>query len=252
MGIAIITGASSGLGEEFARQVQYSFANIDEVWLIARRKERLEKLAASLKIRTRVIQADLTKKSDLRRIKKQLELSNPKINLLVNCAGFGAMGNFMELSLSEQMEMIDLNDKALVSMTYLALPFIQKKGRIIQIASVAAFLPQPGFAIYAASKSFVLSFSRALNEELKKRCISVTAVCPGPVKTEFFDRAKRGSNVMTIKKYFMANADEVVNGSMMASKKRNPIYTHSYVMKAIYLFSRIIPTRFILMIYRIL
>lgn len=252
MGIAIITGASSGIGKEFAQQILYSFNDINEIWLIARRRERLTELAKTIKCKTRIIQADLTNPTDIRRIHRQLQLSSPKVKVLVNCAGYGTIGNFMEVSIKEQAGMVDINDKALVQMTYMVLPYMMKKGRIIQIASVAAFLPQPGFAVYAASKAFVLSFSRALNEELRKRQISVTAVCPGPVNTEFFDIAEKGRTTLQIKKYFMKEASDVVNGALVAAKARKSMYISTIPMKLLYLASKIVPTEFILKLLRLM
>ena len=163
MNIAVITGASSGIGKEFARQMDEGLRRVEEFWLIARRKDQLEELAGKLSHRARVLPLDLTLREDVKRFHLLLQKEKPQIRLLVNCSGYGIMGNFAGLELEEQTGMIDLNCRALTEMTYLCIPYMKRKSRIIQLASSAAFLPQPGFAVYAASNSYVLSLSRALS-----------------------------------------------------------------------------------------
>lgn len=218
--IVIITGASSGMGMEFAKQLDKKLLNVDEFWLVARRKERLEKLDFLLRHKCRIFDVDLMKEDQVKKIEDVLNENKYRIRMLVNCAGFGVMGQFKDLEKKEQMEMIDLNCKALTAMTYMCVPFMDRKSRIIQLASVAAFLPQKNFAIYAASKSYVLSFSRALNEELRDLDITVTAVCPGPVDTEFFETAEKSGTTMEVKKLFMVEADRVVSDAIFASQMK--------------------------------
>lgn len=218
--IIIITGASSGMGMEFAKQLDKKLLNVDEFWLVARRKDRLEKLDFVLRHKCRLFDVDLMKEEQVKRIEDALNEKEYRIRMLVNCAGFGVMGQFKDLEKKEQMEMIDLNCKALTAMTYICVPHMDRKSRIIQLASVAAFLPQKNFAIYAASKSYVLSFSRALNEELKDLDITVTAVCPGPVDTEFFEVAEKSGTTMEVKKLFMVEADRVVSDAIFASQMK--------------------------------
>ena len=218
--IIIITGASSGMGMEFAKQLDKKLLNVDEFWLVARRKDRLEKLDCVLRHKCRLFDVDLMKEEQVKRIEDALNDKEYRIRMLVNCAGFGVMGQFKDLEKKEQMEMIDLNCKALTAMTYICVPHMDRKSRIIQLASVAAFLPQKNFAIYAASKSYVLSFSRALNEELKDLDITVTAVCPGPVDTEFFEVAEKSGTTREVKKLFMVEADRVVSDAIFASQMK--------------------------------
>ena len=218
--IIIITGASSGMGMEFAKQLDKKLLNVDEFWLVARRKDRLEKLDFVLRHKCRLFDVDLMKEEQVKRIEDALNEKEYRIRMLVNCAGFGVMGQFKDLEKKEQMEMIDLNCKALTAMSYICVPHMDRKSRIIQLASVAAFLPQKNFAIYAASKSYVLSFSRALNEELKDLDITVTAVCPGPVDTEFFEVAEKSGTTMEVKKLFMVEADRVVSDAIFASQMK--------------------------------
>jgi hypothetical protein len=130
--------------------------------------------------------------------------------VLVNSAGYGIMGDFASADISDTTGMIDINCKALTNITHMCLPYMRKNSRIIQMASSAAFLPQPNFAVYAATKSYVLSFSRALNQELRKKKIYVTAVCPGPVDTPFFDIAEKTGSTLAVKKLTITRADLVV------------------------------------------
>lgn len=252
MNVAIITGASSGLGQEFAIQLKDYFKDMDEIWLFARRKDRMEELAAKLTQKTRIFAMDFTDDIQLDQWKEILKIVKPEIKMLINCSGFGIIGKFTELSLDEQIRMIDLNCKSLTKMTYYCIPYMVRNSRIIQLASVAAFLPQPNFAIYAASKSYVLSFSRALSEELRKDSIYVTAVCPGPVRTEFFGIAEKYGTTMKIKKYIMVDANKVVRGALLASKRKKKVYTCSIMMKLMHGMTKIIPTSWILFFLRLM
>ena len=189
MNIAIITGASSGIGMEFARQISRKYPELDEIWLVARRKDRLIKFSEHLQAGVRVFGGDLLDHDVYNDVEEALAKTKGKVRFLVNAAGYGKMGTVKDLDVKEQLGMIDLNCFALTKMTLLVLPYMTKGGNIIQVASAAAFAPQPGFSIYAATKSYVYSFSRSLNAELKEKGIHVTAVCPGPVQTEFFDRS---------------------------------------------------------------
>ncbi|MBQ8822220.1 MAG: SDR family NAD(P)-dependent oxidoreductase, partial [Lachnospiraceae bacterium] len=151
-----------------------------------------------------------------------------QIRMLVNCAGYGILGDFEALSVEEQTGMVRTNCEALTHITHTCLPFMVKNSRIINMASSASFIPQPGFAVYAATKSYVNSFSLALSQELKNREIYVTSVCPGPVDTEFFDIAEgSGHGVLAIKKYVMADAYSVVKRALRDScnKKTQSVYS---------------------------
>ena len=163
--IAVITGASSGMGREFvlALDKQQEF---DELWLIARRRDRLEALASETRAPVRAIPLDLGVQSEIDKYKELLETEQPDVRVLVNAAGFGKFKAFTDLSLEEQLAMIDLNDKALVSVTYLTLPYMKEGSCIYQLGSLSSFQPVPYINVYGASKAFVLSFSRALNKEL--------------------------------------------------------------------------------------
>lgn len=207
MNIAVITGASSGMGREFAIQLD-TLHKYDEIWLIARRKEKLEELKGVVRAEIRSISLDLTKQKSFDEFEKLLKEHNPKIRTLVNASGFGKFGKFTDIPLSEQCNMIDLNVKALISMTYLCLNYMPQNSEIFQLCSLSSFQPVPYINVYAATKAFVLSFSRALNVELKDRNIHVIAVSPGWVYTEFFDRADSGNTITYYNKF--ATAKDVV------------------------------------------
>ncbi|WMC92822.1 SDR family NAD(P)-dependent oxidoreductase [Kineothrix sp. MB12-C1] len=250
--IAIITGASSGLGLEFALQMDKIFHKMDEIWLIARRKERMTELAKLIEMPTKVIAMDVTDVNDMRAFGKILEIEDVTIRMLVNSAGFGLMGAFDSLSIEEQLDMLDVNCKALTRMTYYCIPYMQKNSRILQIASSAGFLPQKNFAVYAASKSYVLSFSRALREELRGRNIWVTAVCPGPVDTEFFDVAERSGSTLGLKKWTMVDVERVVREALLDSYDKKAISVCSLPIKSFHVMAKVIPHSWLLGIMNLL
>ncbi|MBD3275302.1 MAG: SDR family NAD(P)-dependent oxidoreductase [Candidatus Marinimicrobia bacterium] len=184
MDIGIVTGASAGLGWEFAKQIDAQ-NNLDELWIIARREERLRTLAEQLDTAARIFVLDLTSKADIAEIERALNDGEYRVQVLVNNAGFGKRANFADIGLDAQLDMVDLNVRAVVHLTHLVLPHMQRGDQLIQVASLAGFLPMGRFAVYAASKAFVTNFSNAIAAELRDRGIIVTAVCPGPVETEF-------------------------------------------------------------------
>jgi short-subunit dehydrogenase len=189
--IAIITGASSGLGAEFALQIERNFY-LDEIWLIARRSGPMNELAEKfLKSHAVILSLDLTSRSDLAALEKRLADENPEIEFLVNNAGYGKIGPFEQLGVHEQIQMIDLNVTALTFLSRVGIRFMKPGSSLIQVASSAAFSPAPYFAVYGATKAFVVSLSDALGFELRDQGIQVIAVCPGPVDTEFFSVAQK-------------------------------------------------------------
>lgn len=249
MKITIITGASSGMGREFARQLDDSY-NMDEIWIIARRKERLEELKEELSTKTKVIVGDLQDREFLSEFQSLLASDNPQIDILVNAAGFGKVGNVNEINGNEQADMIRLNCEALVHMTVLCLPYMRKGSKILNIASASAFCPQPGFSVYAATKSFVVSFSRSLGVELKETGISVTAVCPGPVETEFFNvSGKKENNGM--KDSLTVKPEKVVKKALKDANKGKELSVYGISMKLCCFFTKIIPHSIILKLMKL-
>ena len=200
--VIIITGASSGMGAEFARQiyVQHNRTGANtEMWLIAREDDKLSDFAKTLtgkNIAIRTFAMDLCGTDGAGRVRDVLdtELKGGKfvVDLLINNAGFGTYGPFIETDPMREMSMIDLNCTSLTGICGFVLPHMQRGSRIINVASLAAFLPLGNFAVYAATKSYVLSFSIALAAELKEHGISVCALCPGSVSTHFANVASNG------------------------------------------------------------
>ena len=249
MQIAVVTGATSGMGREMVLQLSDHFP-FDEVWVIGRRMERLKELQKQTRITLRPFCLDLTRKEDLLSLEQALKESGGEVKFLVNAAGYGKIGPVGTASFEEEMGMVRLNCESLCAVTRMVLPYMPHNSRIIQFASAAAFLPQPDFAVYAATKSFVLSYSRALGEELRDRDIYVTAVCPGPVKTEFFDLAETTGQIPLYKRLVMANSRHVVRKALNDSILGRPVSVYGLTMKALRLLSKIAPHSLLLSIMR--
>ena len=250
MKIAVITGASSGIGKEICFALQDRIPAIQEFWLFSRRKESLQEVEEQLFRPVRLFSWDLTKEECFQKYEDLLIKENPEILFLVNAAGFGKLGEACSLSSEEQLNMIDLNIKALTAFTLYSLPYMRRKSRIIQFASAAAFLPQREFSVYAATKSYVYSFSLSLREELKHKEIGVTTVCPGPVDTAFFSVAGNESKLKAIKSLFMANPKKVAKTALMDSVLDRPLSIYGFPMKVFYILSQIIPDEFLLLLLR--
>lgn len=236
--IGIVTGASSGMGKEFVLQLDRCLQNVDELWVIARRKERLERLKQEVShLSLRVLPLDLCKKQDLDELVRILETEQPKVRILVNCAGVGYAGEFLQLSRSEIANMVSLNIRVLTEMTYIVLPYMHAPSNILQLASASAFMPQKEFSVYAASKAYVLNFSRALREELKNKGIAVTVVCPGPVDTEFLTICNKGRKQKRLKKLTTVKPEPVVRKALMDGKKGRALSIYGLPMKVVYVIS---------------
>ena len=209
MKIAIVTGASSGLGAAFVRRLD-ALGGLDEIWGVARREGRMEALARELSTPLRAIGLDLTKGESVAELRAMLEETGADVRVLVNCAGFGKFGTYADMTLQETADMIDLNCKAAVALTAAAISHMGKGGRILEICSSAAFQPLPGFNVYAATKAFLLRYSRALRWEAAPRGVRVTAVCPGWIHTEFIGVAQDTRNGRTVRFFPFALRPETV------------------------------------------
>ena len=241
MNVIIITGASSGIGMEFALQLDKYFKNIDEFWLVARSRDKLEALGSRLQHKARIFPMDITRPEGLALLEATVKRQNAIVRLLINCAGYGIMGAFETADRDEVLGMVRLNCEALTAITHRILPYMKKGSRIIQLASSAAFLPQVNFAVYAATKAYVLSFSRALGKELLERGIYVTSVCPGPVDTPFFDRAEKTGTTLQIKKYVMAKTKNVVAKALRDSYHKRTTSTYSIPIQAFRVAAKLMP-----------
>lgn len=247
MNIAVVTGASSGIGKEFVKQIAEKFQTVEEIWVIARRKDRLDELTEIIEdVKIKPIVCDVSDSNDIENYRSMLKEYNPSIRVLVNSAGFGVIGRFEELEEADIVGMCDVNMTALTKMIAVSLPYMnEKRANIINVASSAAFAPQPSFAVYAATKSYVLSLSTALNRELMSRNICVTAVCPGPVDTEFFDIAEKHHNVKLYKKMLRSKASKVVETALLDAYHSYHISVHGFTMKLFRFVCKIVPRNFI-------
>lgn len=239
--IAIVTGASSGMGREFALQIPRLYKNLDELWVVARRTDRLRSLQEQVTIPVRIFDGDMQRDYIFEKLQRELDRQQADIRMLVNAAGYGKIGTVSDIDLKEQCGMIDLNCTALTRMTGICLPYLAKGSRIINLASAAAFCAQPGFCVYAASKAYVLRFSQGMAAELKKQGILVTAVCPGPVRTEFFDRA--GELVASEKEALCAEPETVVTQALKDSVRGRGVSVYGAAMKGSRILSKILPDR---------
>ncbi len=236
--VIIVTGASSGLGAEFAKQL--ANRNADELWIIARREDKLKQVAQEINkisnITVKIITESIQGTTAYNRFK---ELFNEEIviDTLVNNAGFGTYGPFEETPIQAQLDMIDLNVNALTAICGAALPYLKNGSRIINVASLAAFSPLGNFSVYAATKSYVYSFTLSLAAELKDKGIKVIAVCPGSVSTEFANVASNGA-----RKEVLGGkpADKTVKHALKQLEKGKKVALMAFIWKAKAFLSRFI------------
>ncbi|MBE6942838.1 MAG: SDR family NAD(P)-dependent oxidoreductase [Ruminococcaceae bacterium] len=249
MKIAIVTGASSGMGREFVRQLS-GYVKVDEVWVIARRENALNELKEECPYPVRPLALDLCDPESFARLSALLEEIKPDIRLLVNAAGFGRFGSFMKVTLEDDLRMIDLNCKALIYMTRLCLPYMKEGSHILQLDSMSAFQPVPYIATYGATKAFVLSHTRAILPELRKKGIRIMAMNPFWVKTEFFDHAF-ATNDREVQNYvcFHEAKDVVATGLHDLYKTKKQVSVHSFVAKFQRLLVKLVPHSIVMKVW---
>lgn len=232
MNIAIVTGASSGMGREFARQLR-NYVAVEEIWVIARRTAALESLQQEISTPIRPIALDLCNDESFPVLNRLLAQEKPNVKLLVNAAGFGKFGAYYKVSPEDDSRMIDLNCKALVLMTRLVLPYMERGSHILQLDSLSAFQPVPYITTYGATKAFVLSYSRAMNRELKPKGIRMMAMNPGWVKTEFFNHAcqTNSDNEVQYYNHLYAAEDVVATGLKDLYKTKKDYSVHGFPIR---------------------
>lgn len=242
MAIAIITGASAGLGEEFALRLRDYFPQVDKVWLIARRRERLEALAEKLNhIESVVLPLDLCSKESFAILAEKLAAEKPQVAVLINNAGCGYLGDVGQGDLSKQITMTDLNVTALTAVTHLTIPYMVSGSRIINVSSIASFCANAHMTVYSSTKAFVSSFTRGLAFELKGKGIAVTAVCPGPMATEFLDVGNIKGNSKTFATLPYCDPKKVVAGTLAAAKAGRVFYTPTAFYKFYRTLAKLLP-----------
>lgn len=202
MSIAVVTGASSGMGEEFCRRIDDR--GYDEIWMIARRRDRMEEIAGGLRTPCRIIACDLASEARLAELGRTIEAAGPDIGLLVCCAGLGIIGDVDRLSLEDQRTMVDVNVTSLISMVSICVPMMGKGSSIVALCSLSAYVPTSHMTVYSSTKSFVRHYCNGLRRELHPKGIHVLEVSPGWVDTEFIDLCRREGEV----------PDKVFNGTV--------------------------------------
>jgi len=249
MKIAIVTGASSGMGRQFVLQLK-DHVQVEEIWAIARRKEALEQLEAACGVPVRPISLDLCEEESFRKLEALLEAEKPDVKLLVNAAGFGKFGAYHKVSLTDESRMIDLNCKALLLMTRIVIPYMAPGSHILQLDSLSAFQPVPYITTYGATKAFVLSYSRSMNRELKSKGIRVMAMNPGWVKTEFFSHAFQTNEgeVQYFDRLYEAG-DVVRTGLKDLYHSRKDYSVHGFPVKFQVFLVKLVPHRFVMDIW---
>ena len=247
--IIVVTGASSGMGKDFVKQIEVK-EKVDEIWVIARRKDRLLALKEQIKTPICPIAIDLSDMEQIKTYAQKLDEEKPNVKILANASGYGKFDHCENIPLETNFNMVDLNCKAVMAMISYTLPYMDKGAKIINFASCSAFQPVPYINVYASTKAFLLSYSRALNVELKYRDISVTAVCPFWTKTEFFDRA-----IVTDKKEVVVNysalydSEKVVERAIADAYKKRDISVYGGKNKFQRLLVKLFPHKFVMSVW---
>ena len=242
MKTAVITGASAGLGLEFVAQLESFYPEIESVWLIARSADKLQNAALLLKnAKAKILSLDLCLEEGLDAFEEEVKKENPEIFLLVNNAGCGHLANIGDTDYRTQTRMVDLNIRALTAVSNICVPYIADGGKIINVSSIASFCPNPRMTVYSASKSYVSAFSCGLGEELHSRGISVTAVCSGPMSTEFLDIAGIRGNSKTFDMLPYCVPNKVVSGAYKASIRGKSVHTPRAFYKFYRFLAKILP-----------
>lgn len=245
---AVITGASSGLGKEYINAIIAQYPSVDVFWLVARRKELLKEIAEEHPDKTiAAISLDLSKEESLSIFEQLLKENNPEIKVLVNNAGFGKGVDFFSSNCEQQLDMVDLNCRALTGIMRLCLPYMLDDSLILNVSSIAAFTPCPRMSVYSATKSYVLTLSKALHDELSPRGIKVLAVCPGAMETDFWNVAglQEGKSRL-IDKLPKISPQAVAVGSLRAAKRGKLVYTKGLFYKFYHVLGKLLPHGFLM------
>lgn len=246
MRIAVITGASSGIGREFVFSVDREY-NLDEIWVIARRADRLEELQEKCKNKIRPVSLDLADKNARDEYSAMLEKEKPDVALLINGAGCGVFGPFEEKDLDRLVNSAELNSVALTAMCHITLPYMSRGANIINMGSNSAWQPVPYQAVYGASKAYVLSFSRALNKELEPKGIGVMCVCPGWIKTEFQAVAHHDEYIRYVDRWY--EPAEVTEQAMKDLKKGKSVSILGYPVRRQVRLVKLLPVNLVMKIW---
>lgn len=244
MKTAIITGASSGLGREFVRQLEEVYPEVESYWLIARRVDRLEELTASISGKTVLCLAlDLCDPMSFVTFREKLMAEQPDVQLLINNAGCGYLGRIGEVETATQTRMVDLNLRALTAITNMTVPYMSEGSAVLNVSSIASFCPNPRLTVYSATKSYVSSFTVGIAEELRPRGITATAVCPGPMMTEFLDVAGITGESKIFERLPYCDQVRVAGGALRAARAGRTIYTPTLFYKVYRGLAKVMPVK---------
>lgn len=246
MNIAIITGASAGLGQAFFDSVVRRYPTLEQIWLIARRADRLEELAKGCPISVEVFPLDLTAEESYAAFEAKLAAEKPSVNIFINNAGLGELDEMIDSDRQTQTRMVDLNCRGLTAMATSVLPYMAKGGFIINIASIAAFAPTARMTVYSATKAFDLHLSRGLREEMRPRGVNVLAVCPGPMATEFLAVADISGRSATFDRLPYCDPKKVADRAVVKAAAGRGVYTPRAFFKFYRFLAKILPTALVM------
>ena len=242
MNIAVITGASSGLGIEYLKTICERYSDIQQYWIVARRKERLLEIVNTYPDKNIVpVCLDLQDYDSYKEFEELLKKNDANIKILVNNAGYGVLGDVHESDYIKQSGMVDLNCRGLTALTTIALKYMSKGSFIVNVCSIASFCPNARMTVYSSTKAYVNSFSRGVRFENKKRGINVLAVCPGPMETEFLSVAGINGNSKTFDTLPYCNPERVARKSVIYAEKGRAIYTPTAFYKFYRVLSKFVP-----------
>ncbi len=246
--IAIITGASSGLGKEFVKLLQKE-RELDEIWAVARDERKLRKLQKQLGEKIRIFSVDLSSYDEIMEFEKTVRNRNPEIRYLINNAGYAKFCSYYNLSVKETLNMINVNCSGVVAMTLVCIPFMRRGSHILNISSLASFQPLPYQNVYSSTKTFVRHYSRALNVELKQKGITVTAVCPGWMRTALFGRAKIGAK-KTVNNFFgLTEPGRVARKALQDARRNRDMSVYGTYAKTAHAASKVFPQKWMMKIW---
>lgn len=246
MKIAVVTGASSGIGRDFVYALDKD-EEYDEIWVVARRKERLEEFRGKLRAKVRIFALDLSDVDSIDVLANAYKAEDVKIKTLVNASGFGRFCKFEDESLEVYYNMIDLNVKATLGIVYSAMEYMDQNSQIYLMGSMSSFQPVPYINVYGAGKAFVLSFARALNAEMRNKTVRVMAVCPLWVKTEFFDRAVSDNTISYYNHVY--KSEDIVKAALKDMKKNKDVSVFGLGAKLQLLGVKLLPHKLIMKIW---
>lgn len=243
MKIAIITGASAGLGVEFVKRIHTHYPDVEELWLIARREDKLREAAESTAIPCRIIPLDLTLDESYSTLADLLSAEKPDVRVLINNSGCGYLGNVGEGELSRLTRTVDLNVRGLTSVTHTVIPHMTRGSAIVNISSIASFCPNARMTTYSSTKAYVTSFTFGIAEELRHLGITACAVCPGPMDTDFVYLGEIRGKSKTFETLPYCDPAKVAEGALRAAKKGRTIYTPRFFYKFYRVLAKVLPTK---------